>query len=264
MIDRKNTNKILILVFALIVMIASNIKVNAKTTEKYYTYYSNKKVKTARYITKRDNKSLEQVLDYHYNSKGAKTAFNVNNYDNNSKRRLVVMYKYNKNKKVKYRVYYYYDFISKSKTKPTLSKSFAIKYYDKNGRFVRSVYRTKEGAKSAIIMQAKNQVGRKYRSGGTSPSGFDCSGLTSYVYKTTTSKNIGRTSVNQSKKGKYVSVNTKKLQPGDILFWGSKSSPYHVGIYVGNGKYIHASTPRTGVEYNNIKTYKPSFAKRII
>lgn len=75
--------------------------------------------------------------------------------------------------------------------------------------------------------------------GGTTPSGFDCSGFTSYVYGQY-GFNIGRTTYDQINAGREVT----SLQPGDLVFFGSKSSPGHVGIYIGDGKYIHA--PRTG------------------
>ena len=55
------------------------------------------------------------------------------------------------------------------------------------------------------------------------------------------------------------------LQPGDLLFWGSKYSPYHVGIYVGGGQYVHAATPSQGVRKQRLSSYFwPSMAKRVI
>lgn len=264
MIDRINTKRIFVIVFAFLLMIATSTKTEAKTTTKAYTYYKNKKVKTLRYYTKRNNNTVEQVVETRYNAKGKKFSYRVSKHDAKGKRRVLTEYRYRKNKKVKYKVYYYYNTTTKSKNKPTLNRAYASNNYNKKGKFTNSRYYTKGGAKAAVVKQAKKQVGRKYRSGGKTPSGFDCSGLTSYVYKTSTGKNIGRASYNQTKKGKKVKVSKKSLQPGDVLFWGSKSSPYHVGIYVGNGKYVHASTPRTGVEYNNITKFKPSYAKRMI
>ncbi|KRK15046.1 hypothetical protein FD23_GL001784 [Lactobacillus delbrueckii subsp. delbrueckii DSM 20074 = JCM 1012] len=55
------------------------------------------------------------------------------------------------------------------------------------------------------------------------------------------------------------------MKKGDLLFWGSKFSPYHVGIYVGGGQYVHAATPSQGVRKQYLSSYFwPSTAKRII
>lgn len=96
------------------------------------------------------------------------------------------------------------------------------------------------GNGSSIVSYAYNFLGVPYVWGGTTPSGFDCSGFVQYVFR---NKGISmpRTTYEQIAGGKAV---TGDLQPGDLVFFGSYSSPYHVGIYVGNGQYIHA--PRTG------------------
>ncbi|MGN1408426.1 C40 family peptidase, partial [Lactobacillus sp.] len=76
---------------------------------------------------------------------------------------------------------------------------------------------------------------------------------------------ITRTTYTQVKQGKTVAVSTYSLKKGDLLFWGSKSSPYHVGIYVGNGQYVHAATPSQGVRKQYLSSYFwPSTAKRVI
>ncbi|MCT3517688.1 NlpC/P60 family protein, partial [Lactobacillus delbrueckii subsp. bulgaricus] len=94
---------------------------------------------------------------------------------------------------------------------------------------------------------------------------FDCSGLTSYVYSHAIGKYISRTTYSQVYRGKTVKVSTASLKKGDLLFWGSKSSPYHVGIYVGGGQYVHAATPSQGVRKQYLSSYFwPSTAKRVI
>lgn len=119
------------------------------------------------------------------------------------------------------------------------------------------------GDASAIVTLAKAQLGKNYVWGGTGANGFDCSGLTSYVYSKAAGVNIGRTTYDQVKQG--TSVSMKNLQPGDLLFWGSASAPYHVGIYVGNNQYIHAATPGQGVIKQSLSSYfYPSAAKRIL
>jgi cell wall-associated NlpC family hydrolase len=98
--------------------------------------------------------------------------------------------------------------------------------------------------REAIVELAYKQLGKKYVWGAEGPNSFDCSGLTSYVYKNAIGKSIPRTSIVQSQYGQYVP--RSELQPGDLIFsdTDNNGSVNHVGIYIGNGKMIHA--PRTG------------------
>ena len=117
--------------------------------------------------------------------------------------------------------------------------------------------------REAVAGLAKKQVGKRYVYGATGPSAFDCSGLAQYVYKTAAKKTLPRTTYGQVTKGKKVSLS--HLKKGDLLFWGSASAPYHVGIYVGNGQYVHAATPSQGVRKQAISAYfYPSAAKRVL
>ncbi|MDE5830639.1 MAG: SH3 domain-containing protein [Clostridia bacterium] len=104
-----------------------------------------------------------------------------------------------------------------------------------------------------IVEYAKLYLGYKYTSGGSTPnSGFDCSGFTTYVYKHF-GISLSRTSSGQSSNG--VAVSRENLALGDIIcFSGSSSSKKigHVGIYVGNGKFIHSANSRRGVIYSNV------------
>ena len=104
--------------------------------------------------------------------------------------------------------------------------------------------------REAVADLAKKQVGKRYVYGATGPSAFDCSGLAQYVYKKAAKKTLPRTTYGQVTKGKKVSFS--HLKKGDLLFWGSASAPYHVGIYVGNGNFIHS--PHTGsvVKYDTL------------
>mgnify|MGYP000862247818 CR=1 FL=1 len=126
---------------------------------------------------------------------------------------------------------------------------------------------TKKSSKTkklnAVTKLAKKQVGKRYVWGATGPSSFDCSGLVQYVYRKAGDKNLPRTTYSQVNVGKKVSL--KHLKKGDLLFWGSASAPYHVGIYVGGGKYVHAATPAQGVRKQTLSTYfYPSAAKRVL
>lgn len=92
-----------------------------------------------------------------------------------------------------------------------------------------------------MVSVAKKYLGTPYSWGGTSPSGFDCSGLVQYA-ASKVGISVPRTTYEQIKGGKEVSKNN--LQPGDLVFFGSSSDPHHVGIYIGGGQYIHS--PKTG------------------
>lgn len=94
---------------------------------------------------------------------------------------------------------------------------------------------------NSVIAYASNFLGTPYLWGGTTPSGFDCSGFTQYVYRHF-GISLGRTTYNQIKNGYGVSKD--QLQPGDLVFFGKGGNPTHMGIYIGNGMMIHA--PHTG------------------
>lgn len=101
----------------------------------------------------------------------------------------------------------------------------------------------------------KEQVGKKYVWGATGPNNFDCSGLTQYIYKKALGKNIPRVSYEQSEYGK--SVKKKDLQVGDLIFFDTmgKGRVSHVGMYIGNNEFIHASNPRDGVKKSTLTGY---------
>ena len=128
---------------------------------------------------------------------------------------------------------------------------------------VQAASQSKTEKRNAVVKLAKEQVGKSYVYGATGPSAFDCSGLAQYVYKKAAKKTLPRTTYGQVTKGKRVSLS--HLKKGDLLFWGSASPPYHVGIYVGDGQYVHAATPSQGVRKQAISAYfYPSAAKRVL
>ncbi|MDP2022508.1 MAG: C40 family peptidase [Hydrogenophaga sp.] len=95
---------------------------------------------------------------------------------------------------------------------------------------------------SDIAIHALGLVGTPYRYGGNTPeSGFDCSGLISYVYKSRAGVAPPRTVAQLSGFGQPVS--TRELRTGDLVIFGS-GRPFHAGIYVGEGRFVHA--PSTG------------------
>lgn len=92
---------------------------------------------------------------------------------------------------------------------------------------------------NAVVAYASNFLGTPYQWGASGPSSFDCSGFTSYVFRHF-GISLPRTASGQQSAGVYVS--RSELKPGDLVFFGSPA--HHVGIYVGDGCYIHS--PRTG------------------
>ena len=95
-----------------------------------------------------------------------------------------------------------------------------------------------------LIGNAMGLLGVSYRFGGTSVnSGFDCSGFMQHIFRKTMQINLPRTSAEQAKMG--VAVSRSELQPGDMVFFStSRGRISHVGLYIGNNRFIHA--PRTG------------------
>ena len=120
---------------------------------------------------------------------------------------------------------------------------------------------------NSVVSYAKQFLGCKYVYGGTSPSGFDCSGFTTYVFKHF-GYSISRTASAQSKNGKAVSKS--EMQPGDLIIFQNKEKTKigHVGIYIGNNKFIHAENSKTGVVITSVDSgyYGQRFvcARRII
>jgi cell wall-associated NlpC family hydrolase len=111
-----------------------------------------------------------------------------------------------------------------------------------------------------LIANVQQFLGVPYVWGGTTPSGFDCSGLIYYAANLS-GISLPRTSQAQSTVGSYVSVSD--LQAGDLVFWGGVGSAYHVGIYIGNGQYIHAPQPGQSVTVQSVQYFRPDFGRRI-
>jgi len=110
---------------------------------------------------------------------------------------------------------------------------------------------------------AKAKLGQKYVWGATGPNRFDCSGFTRYVFKSTVGIKIPRVSRDQAKVGKYIK-NLKDLRRGDMIFFDTEKKftgrVNHVGIYLSNGNFIHASSARKKVIITNFN--KKTFYKR--
>ncbi|MCS4471347.1 NlpC/P60 family protein, partial [Clostridium botulinum] len=97
-----------------------------------------------------------------------------------------------------------------------------------------------------VISYARQYLGTPYVYGGTSPSGFDCSGFVQYVYRNAAGISLPRTTYDQIGVGSRVSQD--QLQPGDLVF----PDTGHVGIYIGGGQMIHASKPGDVVKISSV------------
>ncbi len=99
-------------------------------------------------------------------------------------------------------------------------------------------------AANAVLMRAIGLVGTPYRYGGNTPeSGFDCSGLVTYVYREMVDLKLPRTSRDLAAV-QGPRIDPKRLAAGDLVFFGNRGNVFHVGIYVGEGRFVHA--PSTG------------------
>jgi len=98
------------------------------------------------------------------------------------------------------------------------------------------------GRIETVLKRALALLGTPYRWGGTTTAGFDCSGLVGYVFRTTLGIELPRVSRDMANTGKL--VERSHLSPGDLVFFGRRGRVDHVGIYLGDERFVHA--PRTG------------------
>ncbi|MFZ2625780.1 MAG: C40 family peptidase [Propionibacterium sp.] len=112
-------------------------------------------------------------------------------------------------------------------------------------------------AAQAAVSYALAQVGKAYAWGASGPDSFDCSGLTQAAYASA-GVSLPRTTYAQVSAG--TSVSTSALQPGDLLFFYGNE---HVGIYIGDGKVVHAADYGIGVIVSNLSSMPPTAATRV-
>lgn len=124
-----------------------------------------------------------------------------------------------------------------------------------------------EGRGESIVRTASRFHGVRYRWGGSSRSGFDCSGFTRYVFRQRMGIELPHSASAQFRQGKPVS--RSDLKPGDLVFFQTyRRGASHVGIYIGNGKFIHASSAggRVRVDSLNEGYYRQRYlgARRVV
>jgi cell wall-associated NlpC family hydrolase len=109
------------------------------------------------------------------------------------------------------------------------------------------------GKASELVMQAMGLLGVPYRSGGTSEEkGFDCSGFVRYMYEKSVGLVLPRRAEEQAKVTEEIS--RSELNPGDLVFFNTLKRTFsHVGIYVGDGKFIHAPRPGKAVRVDDMR-----------
>lgn len=114
----------------------------------------------------------------------------------------------------------------------------------------------------SLVEYAKQFIGNPYVWGGTSlTNGADCSGYTMSIFKKY-GVNLPHHAASQAQLGKKVTL--AEAQPGDLVFYDKNGSINHVGIYIGNGQIVHASTPKTGIRISNVNYRTPAVIKRYL
>jgi peptidoglycan DL-endopeptidase CwlO len=112
--------------------------------------------------------------------------------------------------------------------------------------------------RTSAMQKALGKIGSRYRYGASGPNVFDCSGLVNWAYRSS-GKSLPRTSAALSRVGTPVAKSA--LQPGDLVFF--YRGPSHVGIYVGNGKIVHASNPAHPVKIADLDSMPFTTARRV-
>ena len=120
-----------------------------------------------------------------------------------------------------------------------------------------SLLRQMHDRASGLTVAARDLIGVRYRRGGTSTeSGFDCSGFTRHVFETSLGLVLPRRADEQATAAGLVAVKREDLRPGDLVFFNTLKRTFsHVGIYIGDNRFIHS--PRPG---KNVRTEDMSFA----
>jgi len=135
---------------------------------------------------------------------------------------------------------------AQTQNRPTPRQSTSQRQVRQHSQTSTRAVQTQSHARNRIVGIAKSTLGTHYKYGGNNPrSGFDCSGLMSYVHRQGLGLNIPRTATKQRDNSR--TINYAQLQPGDMLFFKTGKRTNHVGVYIGDRQFIHASTGRRQV-----------------
>jgi cell wall-associated NlpC family hydrolase len=115
-----------------------------------------------------------------------------------------------------------------------------------------SAQRAEQPQRNDIALFAMGLLDTRYRWGGRGPAtGFDCSGLVSHVFLEAAGLRVQGSSAELGQKARPIA--TEQLLPGDLVFFNTLGAHHsHVGVYVGDGRFVHASNPRTGVRIDQL------------
>ncbi len=119
------------------------------------------------------------------------------------------------------------------------------------------------GGRDSLVSLARQQVGLRYRLGAVSPGlAFDCSGLVKWIMQAFDIQ-LPRTAAQQARLGIEVPKDPVQMLPGDLMFFGRGKRVTHIGIYVGEGKYVHAANRRKGVVESELARALPRWWKGV-
>ena len=105
-----------------------------------------------------------------------------------------------------------------------------------------------------VVLYALGLLNINYRWGGANPeSGLDCSGMVSYIYKQAVGMNLPHNAAAMAQLGKE--IDRKELEPGDLVFFNTRNKPFsHVGIYIGEDRFVHAPRTNSYIQVSSLKS----------
>lgn len=114
-----------------------------------------------------------------------------------------------------------------------------------------------------VVLFALGLIDTGYRFGGKNPSaGFDCSGMVSYIFRNAAGLNVTGSAADMAQRGKPVDL--QQIRPGDLLFFNTRNKPFsHVGIYIGEARFIHAPSESGQARVRTESLKSPYFANRL-